>query len=163
MERSLGLAIVTLQEKSSSAALRLGSVLQASQSDRWLSVVASKENLTSSPKYHLEECTFQGNLTCQHNSSQAGWPIIVKKASGISSRRTTAFIVGLWNGTRVLMIDKAASQWVAKTIAQSLKVQYLPSCRGPGMYDSARFYAQCSGPNDHFGAHKKSEYFLAQK
>ena len=57
-----------------------------------------------------------------------GWPIIVRKASWKSS-----LVVGLWqNLSQITMIDNQAIKWASKIVVQSLQIQYLPSCRGPG-------------------------------
>ena len=57
-----------------------------------------------------------------------GWPIIVRKASWKSS-----LVVGLWqNLSQITMIHNQAIKWASKIVVQSLQIQYLPSCRGPG-------------------------------
>lgn len=57
-----------------------------------------------------------------------GWPIIVRKVSWKSS-----LVVGLWqNLSQITMIDNQAIKWASKIVVQSLQIQYLPSCRGPG-------------------------------
>ena len=93
----------------------------------------------------MEECSFEaGNLTCPHSSEVEdnyeleegegglkkipGWPIIVRKASW-----KTSLVVGLWqNLSQITMIDNEGIKWASKIVAQSLQIQYLPSCRGPG-------------------------------
>ena len=93
MENNFGLAIITLDTLAVNVALRIGSVLEASQSDRWMTVAQTSNNITK-----LIQCSFQGgNLTCPIGASDnfekkvSGWPVIVKRASWKASK-----VVGLW-------------------------------------------------------------------
>jgi len=89
VEKSLGLALVTLATSSSQvsvSAWKIGSVLEASQLDRWISLAWSQNSL-----FTTQECSFEpaGNLTCTHNTGAKilpGWPIIVRKKG--ESRRS---------------------------------------------------------------------------
>ena len=42
-------------------------------------------------------------------------------------------VVGLWqNLNQITLIDNSGITWASKIVAESLRIQYLPSCRGPG-------------------------------
>lgn len=129
LEKSLNLALISLEvikrPKVAQVALKMASVLESSQLDRWLSIAKKNE------KVQFHQCRFaSGNLTCPIDEGLNGWPIIVRKSTSWKNSP----LVGLWQERdAIVIINNDGLKWAAKTVAASLQLRYMPSCRGPGM------------------------------
>ena len=139
LEKDLNLALITIEPHVAANGNRISSFRVGSSkiqpSDRWLSL-AWKANTST---FGTEECSFK-NGTCNPillydattNATQEieGWPIVSKKKSSWKN----TLIVGLLQNTpkEAILIDNEGIKWIARIVAQSVQIQYLPSCRGPG-------------------------------
>ena len=125
------LALISLKTRKHRAALSVQPAYEASQFDEWF-WFSSGYNQTR--EAIVEKCSFQANLTCvkdrrsgsQEAKAVFGWPILVRKARH-------SFIVGLkTSDTGQILINKKGFQWIVDTLAKSVGIQDMPSCRGPG-------------------------------
>ena len=139
LEKDLNLALITIEpsnagNRGSISSFRVGSS-KIQPSDRWLSLAWKANTSTFQP----EECSFK-NGTCNRsfqaliNTTQEieGWPIVSKRKK--SSWKNTLIVGLLQNTTKneAILIDNEGLKWIARIVAQSVQIQYLPSCRGPG-------------------------------
>ena len=138
LEKDLNLALITIEpsntgNRGSISSFRVGSS-KIQPSDRWLSLAWKANTSTFQP----EECSFK-NGTCNRSFPALtnlelveGWPIVSKRKK--SSWKNTLIVGLLQNTTKneAILIDNEGLKWIARIVAQSVQIQYLPSCRGPG-------------------------------
>ena len=152
LEKDLNLALITIEPSNAGnrgggiSSFRVGSS-KIQPSDRWLSLAWKANTSTFQP----EECSFK-NGTCNRSFPALtnlelveGWPIVSKRKK--SSWKNT-LIVGLLQNTttstqqqsknEAILIDNEGLKWIARIVAQSVQIQYLPSCRGPGKHTTLK-------------------------
>ena len=120
------LAMISLKGRKYRDALSIQPAYEASQFDEWFWFSFGSNH--TKQDIIAEKCSFQANLTCSSPESKAvlGWPILVRKARH-------SFIVGLKTSENAqILINKKGFQWIGDTLAKSVGIQDMPSCRGPG-------------------------------